>query len=406
MFSAHNHSPRKKKAGRKSCTNCNEKKLRCDRMVPCASCSEHGTLCEYNPAMERGRRGSQRSVGTRDAGGEVHATPASSNASPSYHTWSAMDGRLEEEGGGEAEEETRRTSRAERPLLPQAHGHVSELSPQSSDLYSSQAQPSRSPVSTATANITSSSITVWTPQLSDGTQTSAAAGYDVSHNLDHDGLLPTQFSRQADFSPNGFDWLDLDMPDSIMGNQDKSRNQHAPPPSARAEEMNSPNIAKQGPGLQTAELQHQQTPAQPRPLDRTLDSPPHRYTLPPLREVLETTSRPEDPSARNPRLDNLIELLSGPRLPHFSALHGVGAVEAFGNLQHLLDLYFAHFHDVQAIIHRPTWDRASAPTVLLAAMACVGALMSDNPADVQLSNVLSGLCMPMIGWMVCHAVSL
>lgn len=390
LRSAHDHSPRTRRVGRKSCRRCAAKKIRCDRMKPCRGCVTSGSDCEYTRTTEDG---------SRDSGGGVHASPMSAKPSYFYNAWYAMGARVEEEGGEAEEEESRWISTAEGPLLPQAHGQVSGMSPQSSDSYASQAPLSQSLPSASTLNVPNSAIPASTSQFSNEPLTSAA-GYDVMDEADFDGLSPTRSSRQPDFSTNGFDWLDLDMPNLITRNHDRSQNIPASHRPAWAEVLDSHNISQPRLRLQTAELQHPQTPAQLWPFDHTLDSTPHRYSLPPLKEVLQSMCRSEDVPARDARLDNLVQLLSGPRLPSFGTLQGVGAAEAFGNFQRLLDLYFTHFHDVQAIIHKPTWDRASAPTVLLTAMACVGALMSDDPSDVELSSSLSELCMPMIIWLV------
>lgn len=64
------------------------------------------------------------------------------------------------------------------------------------------------------------------------------------------------------------------------------------------------------------------------------------------------------------------------------------ALQAFGEFQKLLDLYFTKFHDIQPIIHRPSWDMFSCQTVLLTSMSCVGALLSDDKQDGKLSWML------------------
>jgi uncharacterized C2H2 Zn-finger protein len=397
LRSAHNFAPRTSSVTRKSCVRCRGKKIRCDRAQRCSACRKSGSACEYTQAMEEGRRDSQRPILPPVSGGGVHAVRIVPKPPYSYSGWSGMGARVEE-GGWEAGGESRWMSSAEGPLLPQAHGQVQSRSPQSSHSYASQA-PSQSLLSASTLNIPSSALTASISDLSDEPLTSTS-GYNVMDDAGYDGFSPTRFSRQPDFSTNGFDWLDLDTPNSIARNHNRSQNIPAPHRSAWAEVLDSHHTPQPRLRLQTAELQHPQTPAQLWPFDHTLDSTPHRYSLPPLKEVLQSTCRPEDFSVRDARLDNLVQLLSGPRLPPFSTLQGVGAAEAFGNFQRLLDLYFAHFHNVQAIVHKPTWDRACAPTVLLTAMACVGALRSDDPSHVKLSSSLSDLCMPMIIWLV------
>jgi hypothetical protein len=106
---------------------------------------------------------------------------------------------------------------------------------------------------------------------------------------------------------------------------------------------------------------------------------------------------------QNSRLSGLIHLLSERRLlPNLalSSSANVNVSQAFADLHRLLDLYFTRFHDIQPILHRPKWDMLSCPTVLLTAMACVGALLSDDEQDVEMSWLLSDICMPMITWLV------
>ncbi|KAM0279744.1 hypothetical protein ACHAQH_004435 [Verticillium albo-atrum] len=100
-----------------------------------------------------------------------------------------------------------------------------------------------------------------------------------------------------------------------------------------------------------------------------------------------------------PPFEILIQILSDSKLPPPAQIQDANASRALNDLQRLLNLYFTRFHDIQPILHRPTWVMAECPSVLLTAMACVGALLSDEERDVELSWSLSDICMPMITWL-------
>lgn len=140
-------------------------------------------------------------------------------------------------------------------------------------------------------------------------------------------------------------------------------------------------------------------PSLPWPFDQGKDASLHQYKLPPLREVL-SDNWPNDRPARPSLVDGFIHILSGSRLPQLHTLRDNDHVRAFDDLQRLVDVYFARFHDIQAIIHKPTWDMASCPTVLLTAMACLGAMLSDSKSDADLAPKLSDICSTMITWIV------
>jgi len=132
------------------------------------------------------------------------------------------------------------------------------------------------------------------------------------------------------------------------------------------------------------------------PFDQGNDSVPHQYRLPPLRELLNNRSR----AGRSQIVDGYIQILSENPMPQLAKLRDSHSVQAFCDLQRLAESYFTRFHDVQSILHKPTWTMSSCPPAMLTAMACIGALLSDNPSDVDLSFVLSDLCSTMTTWMV------
>ncbi|RBR09334.1 uncharacterized protein FIESC28_09942 [Fusarium coffeatum] len=131
------------------------------------------------------------------------------------------------------------------------------------------------------------------------------------------------------------------------------------------------------------------------PFDQGNDSVPHQYRLPPLRELLNSRSR----TGRSQLVDGFIQILSETPMPQLASIRGSHSVQAFCHLQRLAESYFTRFHDVQSILHKPTWTMSSCPPAMLTAMACIGALLSDSPSDIDLSFVLSDLCSTIITWM-------
>lgn len=188
-----------------------------------------------------------------------------------------------------------------------------------------------------------------------------------------------------DFRASALDWLDFYVPDLALSDADllASSTQNAIPP------LN---------GAALPPLEHRQA-VQPWPFDQTQDLVPHRYQLPPLRIVLQGAFKSHT-NGWNGIPEGLLQLLSEPFLPHQDSLEHVNLLSAFNLLKGLVDTYFTRFHPIQPVRHIPTWTLASCPTVLLAAMACIGAMFSDDPSGVELSESLSKLCIPMITWLV------
>lgn len=241
---------------------------------------------------------------------------------------------------------------------------------------------------------------------------------DVENSVYRDNLAvpSSDFAlMQPSFCTGGLDWLGVDIDDGSLGS-------HASPlenldtaqfyfqreaeaegtGSSRSEAAPRPMLGQAWTGLNRTDprLQTVQQLTLPWPFDQTQESISQRYQLPPLRDVLGRNWRANRP-AQATVLDGFIYILSDSRLPQLESLQESHCIQAFYELQRLVDLYFIRFHDIQAILHRPTWDISSCPTVFLAAMACVGALLPDSKADAEMSLALSEICSTIINWMVC-----
>lgn len=239
----------------------------------------------------------------------------------------------------------------------------------------------------------------------------SSADEDMTLHPGETGVSPTYFGLlQPELRTHGFDWLGFDMPDfgveQWSGHQEDAMPPAGPDPYYQQEAdvstvtQDAPTTTRSSPVLRPMEPQQV---AQPWPFDqfRAQDAAPHRYVLPPLKDVLQSTYHMGQTSSNGSTcIDDFVQLLSDQRLPALGTIQRAGVRQAFGEFQRLLDLYFDRFHDIQAIIHKPTWNMAACPTVLLTAMACIGALLSGDKRDAELSSALSDICMPMIIWLV------
>lgn len=140
------------------------------------------------------------------------------------------------------------------------------------------------------------------------------------------------------------------------------------------------------------------------------EEPKRRVTLPPLRQVLEEytiTQRygsarvGEDSDLVNERIrDDMVALLSIPyeRYPYESA--DMSKFPTRKVIDGFIKLYFEQFHTNLPMIHRPTFSTETCPTVVLVAMASIGASYSDVEGAKIFADTLSELCKRTLTWMV------
>ncbi|KEZ44922.1 hypothetical protein SAPIO_CDS2284 [Scedosporium apiospermum] len=139
----------------------------------------------------------------------------------------------------------------------------------------------------------------------------------------------------------------------------------------------------------------------PWPFEQGQEAPSDRYPLPPLRDVLQNSVRLNSSSggAKTTELEGLFRLLSNQHLPGPEELVDSNMSMGLDLLQRLLNVYFSDFQIIQPIIHLPTWSIPTSPPVLLAAMACIGAVLSSEPNAAELAATISDFCLPMITWL-------
>ncbi|KAF4498458.1 Vegetative incompatibility HET-E-1 [Fusarium agapanthi] len=242
---------------------------------------------------------------------------------------------------------------------------------------------------------------------------------DPAHTVFEDTLALSPSSMlpgQTNFRTGGFDWLNFDIGNSPQGFQlETFYNSYIPEfwSSSTAPESGAPSSGDVGNGVQhkmgngdsSRDSQDEGQPDMEQntlawPFDQAHKQSPHRYQLPPLRDILNGYCPADRPRpVQTTLVKGFIQILSENPLAQLETLRDSHSIQAFCSLQRLVDSYFSRFHDIQAIIHKPTWTMSACPPILLTAMASVGALLSDSQSDYELSVALSEICSTMINWM-------
>lgn len=159
------------------------------------------------------------------------------------------------------------------------------------------------------------------------------------------------------------------------------------------------SVRAQEPNNTKAKSAESQATAHQWPFDHTRNPEPQKYRLPPLRDILQGTIASGGPG-NGSTIRSLVQLLSSPYLPEIDFSQDMSMVSALELLKNSLELYFTEFHSVLPLVHVPTFNLAKVPTVTLAAMACIGAMYSDDRQGTEQSWSLSEMCIQMIAWLV------
>ncbi|RGP81462.1 hypothetical protein FLONG3_400 [Fusarium longipes] len=379
-----------KRSSQKSCFRCVEKKMRCNRETPCAECLRSQGNCEYP---------SQDTVDPWTSRDEVANTPKSVPCDQRYDdhyreptnsrntSWSPSFTRMRVLDSGPTEALSKSTSLdimnpMDGSFANQQYDWPSGDSPMSSSIGTSQ--------------------------------TFDPLSIDIGMVEDSFATSPTSMSlMQPSFRTGGFNWLDFDQ-DFVTGNLElhpvTDINESQPwPPSANQQItaietttsfVGAPLAGNTG---RSRNSQREECPEKRNtlawPFDQANNSLPHRYQLPPLSAIVDDVWLKDQPNpAQATLIQGFIDVLSQRPLPELTSLQNSNSIHALCELKRLVDSYFARFHDVQAIIHRPTWSMSSCPPALLIAVACMGALLSDNPSDKNISVALSDICSAVVTW--------
>ena len=202
----------------------------------------------------------------------------------------------------------------------------------------------------------------------------------------------------SDFANINLDWLDFGTNSSVdVSNECYMTNEAASPPTLQTQPSASAitelllNANGNKPSSENALSTYQW------PFGQTRDSVPQRCRLPPLQEVLHGAFAPSNPSHNS---DALVQILSRPYLPKVSDIQDHATLVAMKTLERSLDAFLNEFNPILPIVHVPTWRIDTCPTVLLAAMASIGAMFADEPGAMAYSHLLSDICNQMIAWLV------
>ncbi|UNI24317.1 hypothetical protein JDV02_010074 [Purpureocillium takamizusanense] len=329
-------------SNQKSCHRCVRHKLRCDREQPCGSChtAKSTDPCSYPSSAEPGTP----SRTLRAPGGSSFSTPSvrrDSERCVRFANHSVVDSRD-----------------AFGPCPPAANegSHIGQ-------------------------------------QHIDPLDMDAA---DFSPVFESDGfntiLQPFEVDGWIDFRGSGLDWLDFDVSSidfDLSG--DHSGDADATMASPAADSTNPPAIHSVAAPSTALPRQN----VLPWPFEQGQDAQTPRFPLPRLHQIL-----PQPPPGTQPStVDSLLRLLSCQQIPHLNELTNTNMSPGLELLRRLTDVYFSGFQIVQSIVHAPTWNVADCPTVLLAAMACIGSALSDESDVTELSNSLGDFCGSMITWL-------
>lgn len=200
-------------------------------------------------------------------------------------------------------------------------------------------------------------------------------------------------SVQFDFRCSGFDWLDFDAPDvelainCVVGDV-------AIPASTSSLPGSLPSVS-----IHAIPTVQAKSPVLPWPFEQGQETASARCPLPPLREVLQNSLRSSS-GTKTAALEGLVQILSEQKLPKPEDVTEPNMAMGIDLLKRLLDVYFSAFQMIQPIFHTPTWSMRDCPTMLLAPMACIGAVLSSEPNSAELSASISDFCAPIITWLV------
>lgn len=314
----------------KSCVRCVDKKLKCDRSIPCSRCAKSRTPCSYGGSCLN-----------------IHAL-ASNEAGKS-------------DGNGQFDAD----------VLPETETVAADL-PLHQDLWLLMGE---------------SSPDTYTDDVF---LCQNAEPFDGNHQQ---GPFPW-----PTFGSVVQDWLDFDFPGSTGDLEHHHAFPAAPSHLMHAPSHQSSLGAIAIPQLPLSKPTSTESAVQQWPFAHVRESGPSKYQLPPLRQILGTNAQKK--GRETSTIDRLVELLYRERLPDLSETPvDATTLPAINLLRNAIDAYFSKFHDILPVIHVPTWDLTKAPSVLLAAMACIGAMHLDIPDAGDKANALSDACSHMIVWL-------
>ncbi|KAK7431381.1 hypothetical protein QQZ08_002152 [Neonectria magnoliae] len=184
---------------------------------------------------------------------------------------------------------------------------------------------------------------------------------------------------QFDFRCGGFDWLEFDAPDVELAIDCVVGDVPIPASTSTMHGSLFNHSTNLIPTLQP------KSSVLPWPFEQGQETVSARCPLPPLREVLQKSLQTSS-GTKTAALEGLVQILSEQKLPRPEDVTEPNMFLGIDLLKRLLDVYFSGFQTIQPIFHTPTWNMADCPTMLLATMACIGAVLSSEPNAAELSS--------------------
>ncbi|OAA56339.1 Transcription factor [Niveomyces insectorum RCEF 264] len=413
LRSAHQIDPGPRTTTQRSCSRCVQKRRKCDRGRPCRSCADASEVCMYavgaaekqdaNAARAAALSPASPVVGEDGAFGTCSSSAGGTTAG--MHNASSIPRSDFPEG---------LQTVATTSVLPTAapvegpHTHEPFYGSGYDTEFDSVVPGAATAAFWAVTEDSTSSCSFRTP---------ANAGQHSPPFSDGDFGLPSSDANnplgaslsavgQLDFRAPGLDWLDFDVPDLVDSHPETGNGLYSEADESGCNNNNSnPNVVEP---LATASTSHalvlpaalgrHATTVLPWPFDQTQDATSHRFSLPPLRDVLHSSLASDGPIL-NSTLQSVVSLMSDTRLPSLDDAGDPNSAHAANLLKRLVDVYFAEFHDILPLLHVPTWSMSGCSTALVAAMACIGALLSKDDHAGELAWSMSEICMPVIAWL-------
>lgn len=393
LRSVHGQSPLPKSNMRLSCYRCVLKKLKCDRSRPCSSCKQSRTTCQYD-------KGKPQSPGRK------------SPVSPSSINSMAVDRMNELAGSTEVSQNESPSASFTEP----------------SDTQQKVLQHEEIPVGNLCQFDTNScDLPSETSVFPDLTQTGISSGGSprstffpgvmFQENPAFGGFM-SGLTNITGMGSSSLDWLDIQLLDSPVnpGIALVDNPLDSVPTSC------SPDCSGQDPrggalpclpSSNDAAFSHSQISEQPVarthtagpapqqwPFDQSRDQVPCTYQLPPLREVLQTNLRADQDGPKDIS-QCLINLFLKPRIPDLDeTLQDCTILPAVHLVHRSIVCFFSDFDSILPMIHRPSWSLSCCPTVLIASMACMGAMFLNDENAMDRSRTLSKISARMIFWLV------
>ncbi|GAD92017.1 conserved hypothetical protein [Paecilomyces variotii No. 5] len=231
----------------------------------------------------------------------------------------------------------------------------------------------------------------------------------ISGSLFHAPSQELPMSMSLGYS--GLDWLDFQLQDPVIPDETSTGLDFSDPsfmqvPTPRSRLNDDRNSELRTQGMPSSDNLNAltmingfaQSATQQWPFDQNGEKFPRRYRLPPLRDILQRTSMPTMGENAD-MLEEVANLLSGPYVPAMNdSTYDYTKLSALHFLQQTMDRFFVEFHPILPLVHIPTSGLFTCPTVLITAMACIGAMLMQDSESPEKTMAFSDLCTRMLFW--------